>query len=313
MIDIVKKMIEEKGGFINCHAHLDRAFTFSKKDYYASKKHLFDKWKFVDDVKRNSSEEDYYNRIKKALLDQKSKGVQAVLSFIDIDEVSGYRALNAAKRVQLENLGIELKIACQTLKGVTKSKNRKMIEDVIDDLDIIGGLPKVEDFEDHMDILCNWSLSTGKKLHVHVDQLNCNTEEETKKLCEHAFKYGLEGMVTAVHSISLAAHEKSYRNDVYKMCQDAEITFVSCPSAWIDHPRKEKNMVFHNAVTPADELLRHGILVGIGSDNINDIYKPFSDGSMMLELRFLLETNKIYDVNQLIEIAIDNGKKIIGM
>ena len=72
-------------------------------------------------------------------------------------------------------------------------------------------------------------------------------------------------------------------------------------------------MVFHNAVTPADELIRHNILVGIGSDNINDIYKPFSDGSMMLELRFLLETNKIYDVNQLVEIAIDNGKKIIGI
>ena len=46
--------------------------------------------------------------------------------------------------------------------------------------------------------------------------------------------------------------------------------------------------------------------------NINDIYKPFSDGNMMSELRFLLEANKIYDINQLVNIAVNDGLKIIG-
>ena len=183
----------------------------------------------------------------------------------------------------------------------------------MEDIDIIGGLPGVEDSVEHMDTICSWAKDSGKKIHVHVDQLNSTVEKETEMLLGYVKKYKLEGMATAVHSISLAAHERSYRTKIYESARDLGLSFVSCPTAWIDSQRKEEKQVFHNAITPVDELLRFGIRVGIGSDNINDIYKPFSDGDMMSELRFLLEANKIYDINQLVKIAIEDGKKIIGV
>ena len=68
----------------------------------------------------------------------------------------------------------------------------------------------------------------------------------------------------------------------------------------------------HNAITPVDELLEHDLVVAIGSDNINDIYKPYSDGDMMFELRLLLEACKIYDETSLIRIATANGKRVIS-
>jgi len=188
-----------------------------------------------------------------------------------------------------------------------------MIESKMDEIDIIGGLPGVEDPKLHMDTICSWAKDSGKRIHVHVDQLNSTTERETEFLLSFVEKYNLEGKATAVHSISLAAHEKSYRNKVYEKAKNLGLSFVSCPTAWIDSSRKEDKQVFHNAITPADELLRFGIKVGIGSDNINDIYKPFSDGDMMSELRFLLEANKIYDINQLVRIATEDGKSIIGV
>ena len=312
MLEVLRDLIVKSGGFVNCHAHLDRAYTFSEKDFYFSKNKLQEKWKFVDEVKRRSSEEDYYNRIMKALLEQKKFGVQAVLSFIDIDSVSGYRALDAAIKAKKDAKNIKLKIACQTLKGVVGNKERELIEKRIDDIDVIGGLPGVESQTEHMDTICSWAKDTGKRIHVHVDQLNSTTERETELLLDYVDKYKLHNMATAVHSISLAAHEKIYRDKVYKRSKDLGLSFVSCPTAWIDSSRKEERQVFHNAVTPADELLRNGLLVGIGSDNINDIYKPFSDGNMMSELRFLLEANKIYDIKHLVKIAVDNGLKIIG-
>ena len=57
----------------------------------------------------------------------------------------------------------------------------------------------------------------------------------------------------------------------------------------------------------------HDIVVAIGSDNIHDIYKPYSDGDMMFELRLLLEACKIYDVDKLVKIATANGKKVLGL
>ena len=195
--------------------------------------------------------------------------------------------MDAAIKAKKDISGIKLKIACQTLKGVLGKSQKSMIESRMEDIDVIGGLPGIEDAEAHMETICCWAKETGKKIHVHVDQLNSTTERETELVVKFVEKHHLEGCITAVHSISLAAQEKSYRNKIYEKAKDLDLSFISCPTAWIDSPRKEERQVFHNAITPADELLRYGIKVGIGSDNINDIYKPFSDGNMMSELRFL--------------------------
>jgi len=55
------------------------------------------------------------------------------------------------------------------------------------------------------------------------------------------------------------------------------------------------------------------LIVAIGSDNIHDIYKPYSDGDMMFELRLLLEACKIYDEHELVKIATTNGKRVLGI
>jgi cytosine deaminase len=66
-------------------------------------------------------------------------------------------------------------------------------------------------------------------------------------------------------------------------------------------------------VTPVDEMLPHGITVGIGTDNINDIWMPFNDADLWLDLRVLLEAARIYDLDQLVTIATANGRKILGL
>ena len=132
-------------------------------------------------------------------------------------------------------------------------------------------------------------------------------------LARKTIDHGIEGQVTALHSLSLACPPKKYRNEVYSLSKDAGLSFVSCPSAWIDHPRREDLVPSHNAITPVDELLEHDLIVAIGSDNIHDVYKPFADGDMMFELRLLLEACKIYDVDQLVKIATTNGKKVLGL
>ena len=102
-------------------------------------------------------------------------------------------------------------------------------------------------------------------------------------------QHGLEGRVTAVHSISVAAHPYAYRQEVYKMSKDAGLSFITCPSAWIDHPRREDLVPSHNAITPVEEMLEHDLIVALGSDNIHDGYKPYSTGDVSTELKFLLE------------------------
>ena len=92
-----------------------------------------------------------------------------------------------------------------------------------------------------------------------------------------------------------------------------EISFVTCPTAWIDHKRNEELNVNHNSITPVDELIEHEITVAIGTDNIHDIYKPYSTGDLMLEAKFLIECLHFYDIQNIINILTVNGEKVLGL
>ncbi len=317
-LDRLKMLIERNGGFVNAHAHFDRAYTAQTSDFEQDNvnAHLFEKWELVNKFKSSASEERYYNHISEAIYNQIKMGVTAGLSFIDCDPVSEDRALKAALRAKEDwKDQFKLKIACQTLKGVLKYEPRRWFLKYAHLFDIIGGLPKkdIGREEDHLDTLLSTAKSNNQLVHVHVDQMNSQDERETELLARKTIEHGMEGRVTAIHSISLAAHPKWYREEVYQLSLDAGLSFVSCPTAWIDHRRNETLSVTHNAVTPIDEMVPLGITVAIGSDNICDVYKPFSNGDMMTELRFLLESTHFYDVEKLVEIATTNGKKVMGL
>ena len=313
-MSIARLLSKLKNGFINCHAHIDRAGTasfFEKKNHKA---HLFEKWQLVRKVKKQSTTEDYYNRIIDACWSQRDKNISKIISFIDLDDIVGTKALAAAVKAKehMRFYGVNLYIGNQTVGGFT-SNNLKLLEDNVEYLDFLGGLPKSdEDPERHLDILFNLSKQTNKKIHVHVDQMNTNEEMETLWLAKRTIKAGLEGQVIAVHSISVACFSEAIRELTYSVCKDAGMQFVACPSAWIDHPRTERLSPTHNSITPIDELLKWGLTVGIGTDNIEDIYKPYCDGDMLFETRLALEACKIYDDDSIIDLAYNNGLKILG-
>ena len=314
MLKQLKKKIIKAGGFVNAHAHFDRAYTVHDFSESERKMHLHEKWKLNDKFKKTASIECYRRNIETAVLQQIDHGVSSACTFVDIDNITHGAALCAAKQIKDDYANrFDLKIACQTIKGVVEKEQQYLLDIWSQELDIIGSLPGADtDINRHLDIVLECAKRRGKRLHVHVDQLNHPSEKETELLARKTIKWGMEGRVTAIHAISLACHHKAYRKEVYKISQDAGLSFISCPSAWIDHSRREDLVPSHNSITPVDELLECGLVVAIGSDNIHDVYKPYSDGDMMFELRMLLEACKVYDEETLINIATSNGSVIIN-
>ncbi len=317
---LLLRKIVENGGFINAHAHFDRAYTVTEENMEkVVNYHLFDKWKFVDNFKKNADAPMYAKNILTAIRSQVDQGVAGAMTFIDVDSVSGFRALEAAqvcKKLAADE-GFTLKICSQALKGILDPKENKILRKALEMnyLDAIGGLPRADQgYEQaHLDEILFLGKEYNKRVHVHVDQLNDNNEKETELLARRTMHWGMEGKVTAVHSISVAAHNKEYRQEVYKMSHDAGLSFISCPTAWIDSRRTEWLSPTHNSITPVEELLEHDLIVAIGSDNIQDVYKPFSDGDMYTEIKFLLESLHLYDIEALVQIATKNGRLVIGM
>lgn len=314
----LRSLVAARGGYVNSHAHLDRAFTLPSGSLADAALPLTEKWAYVDAVKRASTVEAYEQRIRDAVFTLRDADTAACATFIDVDDVAEDRALQAVLRIRNQLQGIfPLRIVSQTLKGVLNETARAWFDRAAPLVDIIGGLPKKDapHEAEHLDVLLGTGKRLGKLVHVHVDQFNAAEERETALLAQKTIEHGMEGNVWAVHSISLAAHPQPYRKQTYQLMRDAGLGVIACPYAWIDAPRSETQAPTHNAIAPIDELIDEGIPVALGTDNIADAMKPLGHHDMWSELRLAIEACRLYDrpIEKIVDMVTTNGRKALGL
>lgn len=321
MIEVERQLrqkIAERGGFVNAHAHFDRAYTLPEHSMASGAQPLKSKWRFINGVKQASTVADYEARIRRAITDVRQSGTTASMSFIDADDVAGDRALIAAAKVrdELED-EFPFRLANQVYAGLLSDTGRQWLDRALEFVDIVGGMPEKDapHNDRHLDVLMTMAKHHGKLVHVHVDQLNDARETETELVAKKTIEHGLEGRVWAVHSLSLAAHSEDYRKQVYQLLKDAGLGIIVCPTAYLDVRRSETLQPFHLPIAPIEELIAFGIPVALGTDNISDTYKPLATGDMWLELRFAIELGRMYDVDQstLVDLATTNGRTALGL
>ena len=317
---ILLEKIKQKGGWVNAHTHIDRSFIINEDNYHKAGDFLMLKWDYPDEFKKVATVEMIVNHMSQVVDNQLAQGVQALGSFIDCDSVVENKNLEAAEIVKQKYKGqLDLVFIHQPIKGLMDPVEREWFEKAAEYVDIIGGLPErdsearigVDKRAEHLDILFTTAQKYNKPLHVHVDQLNIPEQKDTELLLDKIEQYNYQGKVAAVHCISVAAQEKSYREMIYKRLADNDVTVIACPTAWIDSPRSEQKMVRHNSVTPIDEMIPAGVRIALGTDDIADIYKPYSDGDMWIELRTLLDANRYYELDKLVDVATINGRKAL--
>lgn len=309
--------IKARGGWVNSHAHIDRAFIATSENFGSTVKTTLEaKWDYPDQWKAKATVQDIYENMVACIEGFLEQGGQALGSFIDCDPIVKDKSLQAADKVRREFKGqIELRFIHQPIKGVIDIEARKWFEEAADFVDIIGGLPERDALHkaEHLDILFEAAKKRNKMLHVHVDQHHSPDQKDTELLADKTTEHNYQGKVVAIHAISLATHEYEYRQKVYKKLKDNNVMVVACPSAWIDAKRDETLAPIHNAITPVDELFPAGITVAVGTDGIHDFYSPLVTGDMWTELYILSQACRFRDLDALTDIASTNGLKVLGL
>ena len=317
---MLEPAILKAGGWVNTHAHADRAFTLSPEILELRRTcTLQQKWDALDRMKRESTEEDYYKRFCMFFENMIKQGCHAMATFVDIDPLVEDRAVKAAFRArEAYQADLTVKLVNQTLKGVIDPEARHWFDIGSELVDIIGGLPKRDERDfgrgrDAFDILLGTAKAQNKMVHVHVDQFNMSSEYETEMLAHKTIEHGMQGKVVAIHGISIGAHAKHYRLALYELLKKAGVMVVSCPTAWIDTARSEVVGPMHNSMTPVDEMVPAGITVALGTDNVSDAMVPWNSGDLWNELQLIATACRFDDVGALVKIATQNGRKVIGV
>lgn len=318
--DEMEAMIKKNGGWVNAHAHIDRAYSLTKENWHIYNGDMPSKWAFNSRLQEDSTVDEIYDRMAVVMESMIAQGVTAIGAFIDTNEFVKDKSLKAAAKIREKyKKDITIKYINQVLTGVLKPEAREWFDVGAEFADIIGGLPGKDKGREaeHLDVLMQTAKKMKKMVHVHVDQLNTAAEKETELLARKTIEHKMEGKVVGVHGISLAAHPKKYREKIYKLMEKSKLMMVCCPTVWIDNARTEEMQPSHSSITPVDEMVPHKITVAVGTDNISDVHGIWLDGNMWYELRLLMAATRFPRVENWIEesvkIASKNGRKVLGL
>jgi cytosine/creatinine deaminase len=301
--------IEAYGGMVNAHAHADKAYTAFMTDLALGQARMREKWEIMRDIKLGSrySPEGLRERIGRCAREMVEQRVVRYRTFVDVDSIVNLKTVDAALAVKAEYEDrLLMEVGTQPLEGLMDPASRRMFEAAAERVDFIGGLPSRDGArsEEHLDIVMELAKKHGIGVDVHVDQANDPAESESEQLARATMRHGLEGRVTAVHSISLAAKPKEERKRVIALMKDAGLTVVVCPSAALSMQQLDHiSAPTHNSIAPVVELMEAGIPVLLGCDNVQDIFMPMSRGNMLAELLMLAEAARFYDPEVLAKVA----------
>lgn len=309
--------IAEKGGWVNCHAHFDKAFYITKAGLDKSMVDMETKWRMSDDIKKASSQEQIEKRIRTALDILISQGCELTCTFVDAYSAVGHKAIDAANRVKEEYKDkIKVLTITQPIGGLMDKAERELYESITAKADIAGGLPSKDrpNDDESLEILFGIAKNLRKPLHVHIDQENNPNEKDTEKLTGATEKHGYQGRVVAVHAISTSAQPKEYRKELYKKMAGVGMAVAVCPSAALSMRQLDQYQApVHNSIANVPEMLEAGVTVGIGVDNVCDFYQPFLDADFWTEMRMLQESCRFYDFDKLVDIATVNGQRLLNI
>jgi cytosine/creatinine deaminase len=328
----IRNSVSGFGGFLNGHAHIDRAFTFNDR-YLAhvgktvsdlSGLTLAEKQDLVGAIHEGRAYEtsDLEERMERVICQSIEYGISKLHSAIDTtgsDKIK-LNALNTALKIREKyKKQIELKLGAYNVFGFKNDKPERwrVFVEAAKKADFLVALQERDEREghigekQHVKRLLQFGYELGKPLHFHVDQANVPGERRTEILIEQMhqlfdvyYETGDYPEVWAVHAISPSCYAEER---FLKLCDNLvryNIGVICCPSAGISmRPVREKEAPIHNAIARIWTMISRGVSVRLGSDNINDVFVPSSSPDMFDEVLRLSDCLRFYDTRILAKLA----------
>jgi len=304
--DFFLSEISKKGGFKCHHAHFDKAYLMNAERFIKSQASLQEKWVLYRDLKQGYTQEDLIKRMSKCVDNLLEQGTTYIKTFVDADSVVGQKCINAGvelKKIYANRVHIDL--AIQPLEGLESIASRKNFIEACKKADVIGGLPDRDSSpESHIDLLFDLAKTLDKAVDIHVGQNNRPDEKETEMVLDKIEEHELKQKVNLVHCISLASQEENYIKKQAKRMVKNNVSVIVCPSAAISMKQDRRYLSpIHNSIAPVEILLKEGVDIKLGIDNIEDLFMPLVDGDLWFETRLLMEATRIYDFEKIINIV----------
>ncbi len=295
-------------GFVDCHSHIDKA-------------HLMDggRAKYVHGTgavkggltrveKAAFTVEDIYKRAEAVVKTAIASGTLFLRTNCDVDSYVGLKGIEALTALR-ENYkdDITIQIAAFAQEGVFQDdKTQGLLNDAMRmGADLVGGHTiTFGEGERHIDFILELAAKYGVEADFHLDESGNRENYLLPYLARRMKETGLCGRVNAIHMCTLSALNDAELAEALDIISGCSLKATIAPTA-----------ISTRKIAPVKELLKLGIPVGLGSDNIRDFFNPMGSGDIK-QIAYLLTYLQAFftdeEIGDIWSMITDRGAKVIS-
>jgi cytosine deaminase len=284
-IDAAGRLVTES--FVNPHLHLDKVYTLARlgeaalRDYQSGT--MGAAMTAIEQAAR--VKEDYdaawiVPNVRRAVEEAARFGCTHLRAFADVDSKARLEGVRAVLQVREEWRGrVEIQVVAFPQDGVVREPGtlalvRKALEL---GADVVGGIPWIEyteaDSQRHIEAMFDLAREFDRDVSMLVDDAGDPGLRTLERMAVAAIESGRRGRALAHHARAMALYPEPYFRKLAALLRAADMAVVSDPHTGPLHAR-------------VPELLREGVRVCLGQDDISDAYYPYGRNNM-LEVAFL--------------------------
>lgn len=303
--------------FVNGHLHLDKVYTLDRAGQKAIEEYnnggmsnALSSIASAAEFKSQYDEKWIINNVRKALNLAVKFGNTHIRAFADVDtkaKLEGVKALLKAKEEYKDKVTLEVVAFPQD--GVAREKGAyELVEEALKiGADVVGGIPWIEftreDEQDHVDKMCELAKKYNKDISMLCDDVGDAEERTFEMLIKKVIDMGWFGRATGQHCRAMMLYPENQFRKLCKLLKKTKMGVISDPQTGPLHARVQ-------------DLIKEGIPVGLGQDDINDAYYTFGQNNM-LEVAFLgahlLRMVSDKDIELLYDMVTNMAAKVLNM
>jgi cytosine deaminase len=305
-------------GFVDAHMHLDKCLVAERFERQAVS--LEEARVIMKQVKGAFTRQDVKVRARRAIGMAVSHGTTTIRTHIDVDSGIGLLSLEVLLELREElSSVVDLQFALTSRREiVTSNEVQRLFREAMRlGADLMGGTPEPSaEGEKHVDIVFEIASEFDRKIDLHLDETIDQEDLLIPYVTKKTVEAGYEGRVTASHLCALGSIEPDKAQEIIEEIIAAEIGVVTLPSSNLHIQGRTYTKNPPRGLTRVRELLRAGVNVGYGCDNMRDAFVPFGTADMLEAGLLLAHAAHMGDPQGLVEVVkmgTSYGARVLGI
>ena len=235
-------------------------------------------------IKVDRDLDDLVRRASLAVRESLAHGVLWLRTHVDVDPTVGLRLLRGVAAVKERFAGVvDISVIAFPQLGLARSPETidLMYAAMEQGADLVGGIPHHErDMDDarrQIEILFEIARSADADLDLHVDETDDPGWRSLELLAEATVRYGYQGRVAASHVCAAAAWDTETFDRVFGAVVGAGISITTNPLTNLVLQGRHDEPPIRRGVPPLDRLIKAGVNVAVGHDDLANMFYPFGD------------------------------------